>query len=174
VGLVRFLNIKNLTGDIAMKYNNTRSIALPDKDDKDLGIDLVASETVSIPPLEYKIVETHTHIEFPLFGRVRQFITRVIFGNPVTGIGALVWPRSRHDYVVLAGVVDPSYRGPIKVKIFNTDKNKDLVVYSNTKIAQLVPVVSFSVSLEQVDAIDKNTNRGERGGINLVRGDRNG
>lgn len=156
-----------------MDYNNTKSIVIPGKDDTDLGIDLVAAETIVISPLSVAIVDTCTHIEFPLFGRFRQFISRLIFGYSATGIGALVWPRSRNDYAVLAGVVDPSYRGPIKVKIFNTS-DKKITIYYGDKIAQLVPTVSFSVSLRQVDSIDKNTNRGERGGINLVRGDRNG
>jgi len=156
-----------------MRYNNTRSIVLPAKDDADLGIDLVAAETVVITPLDFKVINTCTHIEFPLFGRIRRFITKLIFGYEVTGIGGLIWPRSRNDYAVLAGVVDTSYRGPIKVKIFNTNHTKEITIFSGSKIAQLVPTVSFAIDLQMVDTIDKNTNRGERGGINLVRGDRN-
>ena len=73
-------------------------------------------------------------------------------------------PRSRSDLIVMAGVVDPGYRGNIKVKVFNP---LGTVVAVDSRFAQIVPVLCLNVDLERVDSISADeTHRGDRGGIN--------
>ena len=138
------------------------------KDDEDLGFDLSAKETVFLSPGEVAKIETGTNVEFPLFGRVRRFITRLIFGMELTGIGAVVKPRSRNDYDVLAGVIDAGYRGEIVVKVYNPTDH-DIFIPHAERFAQMVLVPQFHTSPKPVYSVDSlsHTKREGSGGIHV-------
>jgi dUTPase len=144
----------------------------------DLGIDLPSgrrtddSTVLMVRPGQFIVVDTGITFELPVFGRLRRWLTRLIFGVEATGIGGILKPRSRHNTLVMAGVVDPGYRGTIKVKVYNP--NHYVVPFSRQDfVAQFVPVLSLDLKLVQnyTSSIDMNTKRGEAGGINIVRGD---
>lgn len=88
------------------------------------GYDVFSDETVSIPPLSRKMVSTGISID------------------GLSGHYARVAPRSglalKHGVDVFAGVIDESYRGEIKVILFNSDKNEEFIVNKCDRIAQLV------------------------------------
>jgi len=75
-----------------------------------------------------------------------------------------VAPRSglaaNHGIDVLAGVIDSSYRGELKIVLYNTS-NQDYKISKNDKIAQLIPTKLLHVtSVECVDSIDKTDRQG--------------
>lgn len=149
-----------------MKYTrNTFSIL--GKKQYDLGIDLLAAETTLIPSGGISVVDTGVSMEFPLFSKAKRTLTKVIFGVEITGIGGLIWPRSRSDYIIMAGVVDPGYRGSIKVKIYNPT-DFPISIPKDYKFAQLVLVPCYHLEMEWVSSIDVNTERGASGGINKI------
>jgi len=133
-----------------------------DKRPEDMGIDLPVYGVHSIAPGEVKIIDTGITFDFPISNWVRRKLTKLIFGMEVTGVGGLVRPRSRDDIVVLAGVVDPGYRGTIKVKAYNPTGEK---LFFNQTIAQLVPTLCLHDPLTHGEP-DWDTARGKSGGIN--------
>lgn len=132
----------------------------------DLGIDLYAAESVVIQPGEIGVIDTGAILGFPIYTKARRFLTRLIFGIDITGIGGLIWPRGRSDYAILSGVVDAGYRGTIKVKVLNT--TGDLVkIERGGRFAQIVLVPVFHPELSIVAHPDIGTSlRGDKGGIN--------
>jgi len=149
-----------------MRY--TSNFLLTKKTDDDMGIDLPAAKHVVIKSGETKIVPTQTAIEFPLYGRFRRWLIKTIFGVEIRGIGGLLWPKSKHDFTVLAGVVDPGFRGEIDVKIHNNSW-ADIEFNRGEPVAQIVLVPSINVPLTPSIEIDQNTERGATGGIKNVR-----
>ena len=72
-------------------------------------------------------------------------------------------PRSglavKHGLDVLAGVVDPDYRGEIKVVLLNTDLRNPFVIKPGYRIAQLI-VENYTVA----DVVEVSiTDRGDTG-----------
>lgn len=132
-----------------------------------VGIDLPTKSGYEyLPPKSIRVINTGVTIKFPMFGRVRRALYKIILGVDVIGIGGLIWPRSRHNTIVLAGVVDPDYRGEIKVKVYNPTTDTIIVT---EKVAQLVPILAIDTKLERVRGISKDTERGDSGGINDIR-----
>lgn len=88
------------------------------------GADLYASEGVTIHPWCREMVSTGIAIELP-----------------ASGVYARIAPRSglavRHGIDVLAGVVDPSYRGDVKVVLMNNGEH-DVIIRKGDRIAQLI------------------------------------
>lgn len=62
---------------------------------------------------------------------------------------------------VLAGVIDPSYRGEIKVVLLNTNNDREVIVKPGDKIAQLIFERYHVAHFEIGDLSD--TERGEKG-----------
>lgn len=134
----------------------------------DLGIDLPAEASVRVirvKPGEIEVVNTGLQFRFPVFSWLQRKIINLIFGVDITGVGGLVWPRSRNDYVVLAGVIDTGYRGEVKVKIYNSSK-ETVYIDPGDLVAQLVPVLTLNIPLVETDLIETDTSRGTSGGIN--------
>ena len=77
----------------------------------------------------------------------------------------LVWPRSglaaKFGIDTGAGVIDPDYRGEIKVLLFNHGV-ENYVVKRGDRIAQLLIVPCYRPKTEVVDNLDE-TERGENG-----------
>lgn len=150
-----------------MRYNSN---FFHSKSDEDLGIDLYSEELAVIQPGEIATVGTGTTFEFPVFGTLRRLLTRLIFGVEVTGIGGIVKPRSKHEYDVLAGVIDAGYRGEVKVRIYNTTA-ETLYIPRGDRFAQmfLVPVFHPPLDIAPEGIDTDSTARGAKGGIHDVR-----
>ncbi|MBX5443039.1 MAG: dUTP diphosphatase [Solirubrobacteraceae bacterium] len=94
--------------------------------DDDAGLDLYAVEGVTIGPGERALVATGVAIELP------------------ERHAGLVVPRSglavRHGISVVnaPGLIDPGYRGEVKVILLNTDRREPFTVAPGDRIAQLV------------------------------------
>jgi dUTP pyrophosphatase len=84
------------------------------------------------------------------------------------GHAGLVVPRSglaaRHGLgkVNAPGLIDPGYRGEVKVILLNTDRTEPFVVEPGMRIAQLVIVELPAVELVEVDELPP-SERGEGG-----------
>jgi dUTP pyrophosphatase len=92
----------------------------------DAGLDLQAAEAATIAPGERASVATGIAVEIP------------------TGHAGLVLPRSglaaRHGIALVnaPGLIDPGYRGEIKVLLLNTDPREAFEISPGDRIAQLV------------------------------------
>ena len=90
----------------------------------DAGADICSVEDAIITQLERKAIGTGISIEIPegYYGRIA----------PRSGLAY------KNGIDVLAGVVDSSYRGEIKVILFNTDKENSFEIKKGERIAQLI------------------------------------
>lgn len=116
----------------------------------DAGLDLRSIEAVEIGPGERASVGTGLAVEIP------------------AGHGGLVLPRSglaaRHGIALVnaPGLIDPGYRGEVRVLLLNTDRQAAFAVEPGERIAQLL-IVPFA-SLTPVEAPELNDSaRGEGG-----------
>ncbi len=77
-----------------------------------------------------------------------------------SGYAGLVLPRSglamKHGVTVAnaPGLIDPQYRGELKVALLNTDPNDDYEVHRGDRIAQLVIQKVEYVEWAEVDELD--------------------
>ena len=116
----------------------------------DAGFDLRAGEQASIAPGERASVGTGVAIELP------------------PGCAGLVLPRSglaaRHgiSLVNAPGLIDPGYRGELRVLLLNTDRDEGFTVAVGDRIAQLVVVRHETPELVEADALEQ-TARGASG-----------
>lgn len=107
----------------------------------DAGLDLAACERVEIAPGARAVVGTGLAVAIP------------------PGYAGLVVPRSglaaRHGLgkVNAPGLIDPGYRGEVKVILLNTDRAEPFVVEPGMRIAQLVIVELPTVELVEVDEL---------------------
>src|SRR5215210_3170228 len=115
----------------------------------DAGYDLRATARVSIPPNDRRLVGTGVAIALP------------------EGVAGLVTPRSglaiEHGLTLLnaPGLIDPNYRGEIKVILHNTG-DAPFTVAPGDRIGQLLLVPYWAPELEVVDALP-GTERGAAG-----------
>ena len=116
----------------------------------DAGYDLRAAEEATIGPGERASVGTGLAIEIP---------------NRYAG---LVLPRSglaaRHG-IALAnapGLIDPGYRGEVKVLLLNTDREQPFEVSPGDRIAQIVLVKVEAPELVEMESLGE-TARGSAG-----------
>jgi dUTP pyrophosphatase len=116
----------------------------------DAALDLFAAEGKVIPPLGRGVVGTGIALGLP------------------PGLAALTLPRSGLaarrgiSLVNSPGLIDPGYRGEIKIVLHNTDRSEPFTVHVGDRIAQLLFVPLTTVSLQVVDALDR-TERAHRG-----------
>ena len=117
--------------------------------DGDSGIDLFASDTVEIKPMERKIVGTGIRISME------------------KGLEAQTRPKSglalNHGITLLntPGTIDSNYRGEIKIILINLGE-KSYIVEKGKKIAQLIFQKVEYPAIEEVSELDS-TSRGEGG-----------
>jgi dUTP pyrophosphatase len=84
------------------------------------------------------------------------------------GFAGLVQPRSglaaEHGISIVntPGLVDPGYRGELRVNLLNTDRQRRFTVEVGMRIAQLVVVPTPAVELVEVDELP-GSERGVRG-----------
>ena len=116
----------------------------------DAAYDLFSADDAILPPLARAVVGTGIALELP------------------AGVAALTLPRSglaaRHGISLVnsPGLIDPGYRGEIKLILHNTDQQMSFYVQPGERIAQLLVVSLVPVELAQVPDIS-DTPRGERG-----------
>ena len=114
----------------------------------DAGADLFSSESLMIHPGERATVGTCVAMEIPegFYGRVA----------PRSGLAA------KHGIDVLAGVVDSSYRGEVKVVLLNTDRHNTFHVEKGDRIAQIIIETHFNLPFVERDVLS-DSGRGSGG-----------
>lgn len=118
--------------------------------DDDAGLDLHAAEAATIGPGERASVGTGVAVAIP------------------PDYGGFVLPRSglaaKHGIALVnaPGLIDPGYRGEVRVLLLNTDREATFEVAPGDRIAQLVLVKLAVPALAQVDTLD-DTVRGAGG-----------
>src|SRR3954452_23868406 len=118
--------------------------------DSDAGLDLYAAEAARIVPGARVSVGTGLAIAVP------------------EGLAGLVLPRSglalKHGITLInsPGLIDPGYRGEVRVLLLNTDQTMDYQCTPGDRIAQLLLVPIATASPMQADALDTSA-RGEGG-----------
>jgi dUTP pyrophosphatase len=116
----------------------------------DAGADLMSTVDVSLAPGERVVVPTGIALALP------------------EGYVALVHPRSglaaRHGISIVntPGLIDPGYRGEVRVTLLNTDARESFIVEPGMRIAQLLIVPIPEVELVEVDELPE-SERGARG-----------
>jgi len=118
--------------------------------DDDAGLDLYSVEAVTLGPGERALVATGIAIELP------------------ERHAGLVVPRSglaiRHGISVVngPGLIDPGYRGELKVVLLNTDREASFTVEPGDRIAQLVITRVETPDIVEVDELEP-SRRGDGG-----------
>ena len=114
---------------------------------EDAGADLKASEYSIVPARGKALIPTGLCLELP--------------GGHV----GLIWPRSglavKHSIDCGAGVIDSTYRGEIKVLLFN-HSDENFTIESGNRIAQLLVQKIEHINFISVDSLEK-TQRNEAG-----------
>jgi dUTP pyrophosphatase len=93
--------------------------------------------------------------------------TGIALGLP-PGVAAFTLPRSglaaRHGIALVnaPGLIDPGYRGEIRLILLNTDAHEPFHVLPGDRIAQLLIVTLTAVDLFETVQLDQ-TSRGQRG-----------
>ena len=134
--------------NINIKKTNTSAKIPTRASPTDAGADLYSVEDCSIFPMQRKMVATGVQLEIPegYYGRIA----------PRSGLAL------KQGIDVLAGVIDSSYRGEIKVIIFNTDNQKVFKVNVGDRIAQLIIEKHYNFDFVEVEDLET-TDRGEGG-----------
>lgn len=101
------------------------------KHPNDAGVDVYASETITVAP--FSAARVHTGLAF----EVRPDFM------------LLAKPKSGSDFLLGAGVIDPGYQGEILIKVINYTP-EPLVIHQGEALAQLVQVAIFTDPLEEV------------------------
>jgi dUTP pyrophosphatase len=129
----------------------TPTARLPERAyEHDAAWDLYAAEEATLPPLCRATVGTGIALGLP--------------GD----LAALTLPRSglaaRHGISIVnaPGLIDPGYRGEVRVILLNTDAEATFHVSPGDRIAQLLFLPLTEVRLLTAEALDE-THRGERG-----------
>jgi len=113
----------------------------------DAGLDLKSMVTDGILPGAAKTFDTGVCLEIP----------EGYFGQVVSRSGLNI----KYGIVVCGGTIDASYRGSIRVKLYNLS-DQAYIVDKGDKIAQLVIVPCLTPELEYVDELSE-TERGVNG-----------
>lgn len=118
--------------------------------DSDAGLDLYAVESARIGPGQRVSVGTGVAVAIPV------------------GLAGLVLPRSgmalKHgiSLVNAPGLIDPGYRGEIRVLLLNTDGTSDFKVAPGDRIAQLLLIPIAIAHPQEADSLDSSV-RGSSG-----------
>lgn len=115
----------------------------------DAGYDLYSIGEYTVFPQQRILVETGLHVEIP-----DNYVGLVKDRSSVASAGL-------HT---MAGVIDSSYRGELKILLLNVGQN-DYTIQVGQKIAQLVVVPVYVEMVEIVDSLDvlSDTERGSGG-----------
>ena len=105
----------------------------------DAGFDLYSIEDVIIEPLTRKLVHTGLSLSMPngVYGRVA----------PRSGLAF------KNGIDVLAGVIDPGYRGEIGAILYNTDQKNVFKISCGDRIAQIIFETYHSVIFQEANSL---------------------
>jgi dUTP pyrophosphatase len=137
-------------GDLKFVKLNEKATLPTRAHDNDAGIDLYAAESARLGPGARVSVGTGLAVQIP------------------DGAGGLVLPRSglalKHGVTLVnsPGLIDPGYRGEVRVLLLNTDRTHEFQISPGDRIAQLLLVPVAHAKPLQADALDDST-RGEGG-----------
>jgi dUTP pyrophosphatase len=137
-------------GDLRFVKLNERATLPTRAHDDDAGLDLYAAESARLAPGARVSVGTGLAVQIP------------------EGVGGLVLPRSglalKHGVTLVnaPGLIDPGYRGEVRVLLLNTDPTLEFQISPGDRIAQLLLVPVVHASPQHADALDEST-RGEGG-----------
>jgi dUTP pyrophosphatase len=137
-------------GDLRFVKLNDRATLPTRAHDNDAGLDLYTAEAARLAPGARVSVGTGLAVQIP------------------DGVGGLVLPRSglalRHGVTLVnaPGLIDPGYRGEVRVLLLNTDPTLEFKIAPGDRIAQLLLVPVVHASPLQADALDEST-RGKGG-----------
>lgn len=127
------------------------SARLPERGhDDDAGLDLYAAEPAVLEPGERALVGTALSVAIP------------------PAHAGLILPRSglaaKHGIALVnaPGLIDPGYRGELRVLMLNTDRDAAFTVEVGQRIAQLLVVPLATVNPVVVSELD-GTDRGDAG-----------
>ena len=118
--------------------------------DNDAGLDLHAAESARLAPGARVSVGTGLAVQIP------------------EGVGGLVLPRSgmaiKHGVTLVnsPGLIDPGYRGEVRVLLLNADPSVEFQITPGDRIAQLLLVPVVHATPLNAEALDDST-RGEGG-----------
>jgi len=116
--------------------------------DNDAGLDLHAAESARLAPGARVSVGTGLAVQIP------------------DGVGGLVLPRSgmalKHGVTLVnsPGLIDPGYRGEVRVLLLNTDPTLEFQIAPGDRIAQLLLVPVAHATPLQADALEDSTRGG--------------
>ncbi|XP_023312159.1 deoxyuridine 5'-triphosphate nucleotidohydrolase-like [Anoplophora glabripennis] len=115
---------------------------------KAAGFDLSSISSCTVPARGKLLIDTGLKIQLPdgCYGRIA----------PRSGLAV------KKFIDVGAGVIDQDYTGVIKVVLFN-HSDEDFLVKKGDRIAQLICEKIFYPELEEVDVLEKKTERGDGG-----------
>jgi dUTP pyrophosphatase len=137
-------------GDLRFVKLNEKATLPTRAHDNDAGLDLYAAEPARLAPGARVSVGTGLAVQIP------------------DGVGGLVLPRSglaiRHGVTLInsPGLIDPGYRGEVRVLLINTDRTLEFQISPGDRIAQLLLVPVAHANPLQADALDDST-RGQGG-----------
>lgn len=113
----------------------------------DAGLDLHALQDMIVPAGERVLVPTGIAIAIP------------------PGTVGLVWDRSgmaaKHGMKTMAGVIDHTYRGELKIVLFNTT-HETFEIKNGDRVAQLLIQPIITANVIETDELDE-THRGKGG-----------
>lgn len=111
----------------------------------DAGLDLYSTEDITIPPHEYRRIDTGTHVEIPK-GHVGLITSKS--GLMLAGL-------------TCRGTIDCGFNGAIQAIVFN-HSDTPYRFFRGAKVTQLVVVPCLTPDLEFVDELSE-TERGGQG-----------
>jgi len=112
------------------------------------GLDLYADDDYVIFPGERKLISTG----------IAMAITPGFYGH-ICDRSGMAYKNGGH---VLAGILDESYRGEIKVVLLNTDESRKIEIKRGDRIAQLIIKRYYAPKFIEMDSLDE-TDRGTGG-----------
>jgi dUTP pyrophosphatase len=135
-------------GELRFVKLNERATLPTRTHDNDAGLDLYAAESARLAPGARVSVGTGLAVQIP------------------DGVGGLVLPRSglalKHGVTLVnsPGLIDPGYRGEVRVLLLNTDGTLEFQISPGDRIAQLLLVPVVHASPLQAEALDESTRGG--------------
>ena len=134
--------IPQLGGPVVQVVRLQSDAVLPTRAyDGDAGLDLYAAHAARLAPGERVSVGTGIAVSIP------------------AAHAGLVLPRSglamRHGLALVnaPGLIDPGYRGELRVLLLNTDRNDAFEIVAGDRIAQLLVIAFAPVTIAEVDAL---------------------
>ena len=115
------------------------------KHPEDAGLDLYASETVTIPGQTFAIVPTGITVHIP------------------GGFVGLLKPKGRSNHLLGAGVVDAGYQGEILIKVANPT-GQAITFQPGDAVGQLLILPIFTPAVEEVSMDQIHADPSQRGG----------